>query len=31
MLEDLHQNRKEEYMSAVGLAFLFDRSGGKLT
>ena len=31
MLEDLHQNRKEEYMSAVGLAILFDRSGGKLT
>ena len=31
MLEDLHQNRKEEYMSAVGLAMLFDRSGGELT
>ena len=31
MLDDLHQNRKEEYMSAVGLAILFDRSGGKLT
>ena len=31
MLEDLHANRKEEYMSAVGLALLFDRSGGKLT
>ena len=31
MLEDLHANRKEEYMSAVGLAVLFDRSGGKLT
>jgi hypothetical protein len=31
MLEDLNQNRKEEYMSAVGLAILFDRSGGKLT
>ena len=31
MLEDLHQNRKEEYMSSVGLALLFDRSGGKLT
>ena len=31
MLEDLHKNRKEEYMSAVGLALLFDRSGGKLT
>ena len=31
MLEDLHKNRKEEYMSAVGLAMLFDRSGGALT
>ena len=31
MLEDLHGNRKEEYMSAVGLAMLFDRSGGQLT
>ena len=31
MLEDLHHDRKEEYMSAVGLALLFDRSGGKLT
>ena len=31
MLEDLHKNRKEEYMSAVGLALLFDRSGGSLT
>ena len=31
MLEDLHANRKEEYMSAVGLAVLFRRSGGKLT
>ena len=31
MLEDLHANRKEEYMSAVGLAVLFDRSGGHLT
>lgn len=31
MLEDLHANRKEEYMSKVGLAVLFDRSGGKLT
>ena len=31
MLKDLHQNRKEEYMSAVGLAILFDRSGGQLT
>ena len=31
MLEDLHKNRKEEYMSAVGLALLFDRAGGSLT
>ena len=31
MLEDLHVDRKEEYMSNVGLAVLFDRSGGKLT
>ena len=31
MLEDLTVNRKEEYMSAVGIAILFDRSGGKLT
>ncbi len=31
MLEDLRENRKEEYMSKVGLAILFDRSGGKLT
>ncbi|KAL9969057.1 hypothetical protein ACROYT_G021222 [Oculina patagonica] len=31
MLEDLHKNRKEEYMSAVGIALLFDRSGGNLT
>ncbi len=31
MLEDLHANRKEEYMSAAGLALLFDRAGGKLT
>jgi len=31
MLEDLHANRKEEYMSEVGMAVLFDRSGGKLT
>ena len=31
MLQDLHKNRKEEYMSAVGLAVLFDRSGGQLT
>ena len=31
MLEDLTGNRKEEYMSAVGIALLFDRAGGKLT
>lgn len=31
MLEDLHKNIKEEYMSAAGLAQLFDRSGGQLT
>ena len=31
MLEDLRHNRKEEYMSPVGLAILFDRSGGQLT
>ena len=31
MLEDLHKNKKEEYMSSVGLALLFDRSGGSLT
>ncbi len=31
MLEDLHKNRKEEYMSPAGLALLFDRAGGKLT
>ena len=31
MLEDLRTNRKEEYMSAAGLAVLFDRSGGMLT
>ena len=31
MLEDLHANRKEEYMSKTGLAVLFDRSGGELT
>ena len=31
MLEDLHKNIKEEYMSAAGLAMLFDRSGGHLT
>lgn len=31
MLEDLTGNRKEEYMSAVGIVLLFDRAGGKLT
>ena len=33
MLEDLNAvpPRKEEYMSEVGLALFFDRSGGKLT
>ena len=31
MIKDLTANRKEEYMSKVGLINLFDRSGGKLT
>ena len=31
MIEDLQKNRKEEYMSKVGLALLFDRAGGSLT
>ena len=31
ILEDLHAGRKEEYMSRVGIAVLFDRSGGSLT
>jgi len=31
MLEDLGNNKKEEYHSAVGLAILFDRAGGKQT
>ena len=31
MLDDLREGRKEEYMSKVGLALLFDRAGGKLT
>ena len=31
MLSDLTHNRKEEYMSKVGIALLFERSGGKLT
>ena len=31
MLEDLKSNRKEEYMSKMGISVLFDRAGGKLT
>ena len=31
MIDDLTTNRKEEYMSSVGIALLFDRAGGKLT
>jgi hypothetical protein len=31
MLEDLRNGRKEEYMSKVGVAVLFDRSGGEIT
>lgn len=31
MLEDLRSGRKEEYNSEVGIAVLFDRSGGSLT
>ena len=31
MIEDLTENRKEEYTSMVGIALLFDRAGGKLT
>ena len=31
MIDDLTANRKEEYMSKVGISILFDRSGGKLT
>ena len=30
MLEDLRSGRKEEYMSKVGIALLFDRAGGKI-
>ena len=30
MIEDLASNRKEEYMSKMGLAVLFDRAGGSL-
>lgn len=31
MIEDLRDNRKEEYMSAMGLAVLYDRAGGAIT
>ena len=31
MIQDLKKNRKEEYMSEIGLAILLDRAGGKLT
>ena len=31
LLADMSGNRKEEYMSKVGLALLFDRAGGKVT
>lgn len=31
MIQDLCKNRKEEYMSYVGIAILFDRAGGKIT
>jgi isopropylmalate/homocitrate/citramalate synthase len=31
MTQDLNNNRKEEYMSHVGLALLFDRAGGHIT
>merc|ERR1719273_2354057 len=31
ILQDLRTDRKEEYMSEVGLALLFDRSGGQIT
>ena len=31
LLEDMSSNRKEEYMSEVGAALLFDRAGGKIT
>lgn len=31
MKQDLTDNRKEEYMSQMGLAVLFDRAGGSLT
>ena len=31
MMQDLLEHRKEEYMSEVGLALLYDRSGGAMT
>ena len=31
MLEDLNNNRKEEYQSPFGLIMLFDRAGGQQT
>ena len=31
LLTDMSSGRKEEYMSKVGVAILFDRAGGKLT
>ncbi len=31
MIKDLTSDQKEEYMTAVGLAILFDKSGGHLT
>ena len=31
MIDDLTKNRKEEYMSKMGLAVLFDRAGGSLS
>ncbi len=31
IMKDLLENRKEEYMSEVGLALLYDRSGGAMT
>jgi hypothetical protein len=31
MIEDLCNNRKEEYMSKMGMAVLFDRAGGHVT
>lgn len=31
MIEDLRNNRREEYMSEMGLAVLYDRAGGAIT